>query len=279
MTSLAVALSVDPRGPCALYIITDSRITWDSSDMRWDAGQKAFASRRTPDIFGYCGDAFFPPAILRQLVDQVDSGLLFASDLPAAGRHDAILAAFRNAMERRFGAPMHAFSLFHGARDGELMASRFRLWETRYNPTDGTWADAEHSIGTAQSYLVHLDGSGRATVRARSHDWAGSEAEGTSRAAIWSFCDALHSGKDPLSGGRHNSSGFGERAPARHLACCGMANAILLASRCAASRSGRPFLGSTTCLRDATVGREAGLSLPNAIESLHSRTGCPSNDR
>jgi hypothetical protein len=169
--------------------------------MRWDAGQKAFASRRTPDIFGYCGDAFFPPAILRQLVDQVDSGLLFASDLPAAGRHDAILAAFRNAMERRFGAPMHAFSLFHGARDGELMASRFRLWETRYNPTDGTWADAEHSIATAQSYLVHLDGSGRATVRARSHDWAGSEAEGTSRAAIWSFCDALHSGKDPLSGG------------------------------------------------------------------------------
>jgi hypothetical protein len=215
MTSLAVSLSVDQRGPCGIYLITDSRITWDSDLVRWDAGQKAFACRRTPDIFGYCGDAFFPPAILRQLIDQVDSGLLFADSLSAEDRHTVLFEAFRQALDRRVNAPMRSFSFFHGARDGEFMTSRFRLWETQYNAKNGEWTDNEHRIASDQSYLVHLDGSGKPIIKAKSRDWIGTEAEGTSRAAIWSFCDALQSGKDPFSGGPPQLVGIWRKGPAQ----------------------------------------------------------------
>lgn len=58
MTSLGVALAIDARGPSAMYIITDSRISWPNGG-HWDAGQKTFVSACSPDIFGFCGDAFF----------------------------------------------------------------------------------------------------------------------------------------------------------------------------------------------------------------------------
>lgn len=201
MTSLAVSLSVDPRGPCAIYIITDSRITWGNARARWDAAQKAFASRWSPDIFGFCGDAFFPPAILRQLMEQIDSGLLFTEGLTAADRHAVFVETFRKTLEAQTGTPLDSFTLLHGAREGELMASRFRLWETHLSAKDGVWTDKEKSIDEARSYLIHLDGSGKTSITDRVKDWIGSEAEGTSRAAIWSFCDSLQSGRDPLSGG------------------------------------------------------------------------------
>jgi hypothetical protein len=35
----------------------------------------------------------------------------------------------------------------------------------------------------------------------RSLEWLDTDVEGTSRAAIWSFCNALHEGKDVSSGG------------------------------------------------------------------------------
>ena len=215
MTSLAVSLSIDCRGPCGIYVITDSRITWGKEAIRWDAGQKTFASRRTPDIFGYFGDAFFPPAILRQLIDQVDSGLVFADSLGAEDRHAVMLGAFRQALAQQTGAPIRSFSLFHGARDSEFMASRFRLWETQYDVKNGQWTDNEHKIASDRSYLAHLDGTGKPVIKARGRDWIGTEAEGTSRAAIWSFCDALHSGKDSLSGGPPQLVGIWRKGPAQ----------------------------------------------------------------
>src|SRR5690242_15885211 len=78
MTSIAIALAIDARGPSALYIISDSRLTfYGNSEKRWDAAQKTFASLRTPDIFGFCGDAIFPPAVLRQILEQINYGLIF----------------------------------------------------------------------------------------------------------------------------------------------------------------------------------------------------------
>ena len=60
-----------------------SKITWDSSSSLWDAGQKTFASARTADVFGFCGDAFFPPAILRQVTDQINAGLILPDGMDA----------------------------------------------------------------------------------------------------------------------------------------------------------------------------------------------------
>jgi len=215
MTSLAVTLSVDARGPCAIYIITDSRITWDRASVRWDGGQKAFASRVSADIFGYCGDAYYPPMILRQVIDQVDNGLLFDDRLGASDRHTIVVQAFRRALEPRVDTPIRSFSLFHAGREGDGMKCTFRLWEVIYNHTNGRWSDYEHEISGDKSYLVHLDGTGRPTIESKSRDWMRTEAKGTSRAAIGAFCDALHSGKDPFSGGPPQLVGIWRIGPAR----------------------------------------------------------------
>jgi hypothetical protein len=202
MTSLAVALAVDSRGPTGIYIITDSRITWNAAtSQRWDGGQKTFASLRTPDIFGFCGDAFFPPMILRQFLDQINYGLVIPDEMNAESRHSVFTTMLKRSFEQRTRAPIRTFSIFHGARDGELMKSRFRVWETRYRVDAKDWSDQERDLSTDHSYLVHIDGTGRDYIVKRGLDWLDTDAQGTSRGAIWSFCNALHEGKDSYSGG------------------------------------------------------------------------------
>jgi hypothetical protein len=202
MTSLAVALAIDSRGPTGIYIITDSRLTWSlPGSPRWDAGQKTFASTRTPDIFGFCGDAFFPPMVLRQFLDQVNSGLILHNDTNSEARHAVFKSMLEKTFSRGVGVPVRAFSIFHGARDGDLMKSHFRLWETRYFSDTKKWTDAERNLTTDHSYFAHVDGTGKEYIVKRGQEWLDTDAEGTSRAAIWSFCNALHEGNDPQSGG------------------------------------------------------------------------------
>jgi hypothetical protein len=203
MTSLAVALAVDSRGPNALYIVTDSRITFLSGGGGvWNIGQKTFASTRSPDIFGFVGDSIFPPAVLRQLLDQVNCGLLYDEAVDAQQRHSILLRTFRRAINQRSGTvPISDFAVFHGARDGQLMKSNFRLWETRYFAQSKTWKDYERKLLTDRSYFAHIDGSGANYVINRGKEWISTDAEGTSRAAIWSFCNALREGGDRYSGG------------------------------------------------------------------------------
>jgi hypothetical protein len=216
MTSLAVSISVDSRGPCAIYILTDSRITWDNSGVRWDSAQKAFSSRYTPDIFGFCGDAFYPPSILRQILVQINSGLLFEPDINAELRHSLIKKGLETALEKRIDAQISQFSIYHGARDGEFMSSRFRLWKTDYYASTNKWYDTELIISEGCSYLARIDGSGRNAIEQLVKSWSQSTAKGTSRAAVWSFCEALSSGCDPRSGGAPQLVGIWRKGAARN---------------------------------------------------------------
>jgi hypothetical protein len=215
MTSLAVSLSVDARGPSAIYILTDSRITWDDVGKRWDAGQKAFASRVSPDIFGFCGDAFFPSCMLHQILEQINTGLLFPPEAEPAQRHDLLRESFESGIAKRIDAPMRAFSIYHGAREGKSMASKFRLWKTDYSAATGKWYDNELDINSDKSYLAKIDGSGRNAVENSVLGWNATAAGGTSRAAVWAFCEALDSGKDPFSGGAPQLVGIWRAGPAR----------------------------------------------------------------
>jgi hypothetical protein len=215
MTSLAITLSVDSRGPTAIYIMTDSRLTWERTSQCWDFAQKTFASSRTPDVFGFWGEALFPPMILRQILDQINCGLIFSDNMNAAQRHEILSDGLRSFLSQRGRAPVHSFSIFHGAREGEHMKSRFRLWETRYNADSSNWSDRERDLNTDHSYFAHVDGSGRDHVVKRSLEWIGTDAQGTSRSAIWSFCNALNEGKDVSSGGPPQLVGIWRKGPAQ----------------------------------------------------------------
>lgn len=202
MTSLAVSLSVDARGPCALYLLTDSRITWGTRANRWDGGQKTFCSKRFPDIFGYCGDAYFPPMILRQIVEQLDAGLLCADTATPELRHQILLSAMKNAIERVRGDPPKIdFTVYHGARSETGMKSEFLLWETRHLHRSDDWIDASIDLEESHSYLAQVDGSGASSIRRESSKWQATPAAQTSRSSVWAFFDSLRSNSDKLSGG------------------------------------------------------------------------------
>ncbi|MCY3876731.1 MAG: hypothetical protein OXF88_20870 [Rhodobacteraceae bacterium] len=220
MTSLAVALSVDARGPCAMYIITDSRITytWNTTIIgKWDAGQKTFAPTNFPDIFGFCGDAHFPPSAIRQMIDLVNNNILFHPSDSAKCRHRIAIDVIRSVIERTTDAPpITNFAILHGSRDGEFMTSKFRVWKTQYFSKTDHWKDKELEVAEGTSYLAHLDGSGSATVSKFNKDFQESCAGGTSRAAISAFCRALHSGNDAYSGGPPQLVGMWRKGVAKH---------------------------------------------------------------
>ena len=217
MTSLAIALSVDQRGPCALYIITDSRITWGDAANKWDSGKKTFASSRFPDVFGYCGDAFFPPMMLSQIIEQLDAGLLCGDDATADTRTEAISSALALSIDSVAGqTTMLPFAIYHGAREREGMQAVFRLWEKSYDTLLKKWEYKEQEIKDDCSYLVHLDGSGARTIARRETVWKKTDVAGTSRAAIWAVCESLQSRSDSFSGGSPQLVGLWRKGSGKH---------------------------------------------------------------
>jgi len=66
-----------PELPRAIYVASDSRITWGSQARRWDAGRKVFNPSKAPHIFGYCGDVVFPSLVLGQVISAIDNNIMF----------------------------------------------------------------------------------------------------------------------------------------------------------------------------------------------------------
>jgi hypothetical protein len=85
MTTLISWVGVDSRSASSVYIASDSRISWGSSNC-WDTGRKVFASKIRPDVFGYCGDVLFPTQVLGQLIEQIDQSILFSHGEPFRSR-------------------------------------------------------------------------------------------------------------------------------------------------------------------------------------------------
>ncbi|MGR9268170.1 hypothetical protein [Rhizobium leguminosarum] len=216
MTSLAAAISIDSRGPCALYIVSDSRITWRGLGGHWDVGQKTFASRTTPHIFGFCGNAAFPPAALRQVIELLDMGVLDDCESSEVA-HARFIDIFNSNLSAATNKFFDGFSILHGSREGAGMKCKFRLWKTDYFHSTDKLYDQEVQIEQLRSCFIRIDGSGRSIVQDRFEMWNLSEFAGTTRAAMWSFCEALSSGKDNASGGAPQLVGLKRVGPSERL--------------------------------------------------------------
>lgn len=201
MTTLISWISVDSRGPSAIYVVGDSRITWGSQTRRWDSGRKVFAAS-TSDVFGYCGDVLFPSLVLGQVVDLVTRGLLWTGDTDPNERHATLVEYLQTAFVRRRNAPDQAFTVVHAARRGAGMTSEFLAWRTDYGPGVRGWTDkllhtAEHN----RSHVVITLGSGSEPLNREIENWRVSPQGGTARSLFSAFCDAIELGADPLTGG------------------------------------------------------------------------------
>ncbi len=194
MTSLMCWIGYESRPvPSSAYIITDSRISWESQT--WDFGRKTYASRQTPDIFGYCGDVVFPSLVLSQFVSALDEGL-YSGD--AKQRHDGLERLVRTSFDKLPKNEQRAFTIVHCGRDGDRMETQFRVFVLKWK--DG-WTSAECELPVRSSAVVHLDGSGLTSMRTALDRRANLAVGRTTRGLFQSFVDALASEDDPATGG------------------------------------------------------------------------------
>lgn len=136
ITTLIAWVACDQRGPSALYFASDSRITWGSRARRWDVGQKLFACKQSPDIFGYVGEVLFPSLVLSQITDAADHGLMIGGVEDVAARHAAFVQAIKLSFANRYNAPSGDFQILHATRASSGMSASFRIWRL------------SHSVGT-----------------------------------------------------------------------------------------------------------------------------------
>lgn len=211
MTTLVAWFAADGRGASSIYLASDSRVTWTRGSGRWDAARKLFACRRSPDIFGYCGDVLFPSQALGQITELADEGLLFNAGATAASRHASVLAAIDGSLGFGRSAPINAFTLVHVARDASGLSSAFKVWTTSVGKR-GVGADtlcSEMSGPAAGSSrrLLAL-GSGANGYVEEAIRWSASAQANTSRGCFTALYDVLARGEDDKSGGAPQLAGL-----------------------------------------------------------------------
>ena len=86
MTLIVSWLGVDTHGPTSAYIAGDSRISWNSRT-KFDYGKKVFSSKEYPEILAYSGDVLFPSIVLSQIIEMIDSNILFTKSLNCNERY------------------------------------------------------------------------------------------------------------------------------------------------------------------------------------------------
>lgn len=196
MTTLAAWVSVDSEKPSACYLVSDSRISWNNNC--WDSGQKLFVSTKFPDIFGYSGDVQFPTLALRQAIDRMDQGLLFASDADSALRHSMIHSELQTAYQRYPAHRAESSTILHFSREGTGKHARFSLWKFNWSASCDV-RSTSLDLPTS-SVIGEIAGSGWKTLIHRNEDWKKAQGR-TARGVFSSFCDAIESGEDPCSAG------------------------------------------------------------------------------
>ncbi len=201
MTTLLCWLSIDSRGPSAINLVADSRITWGSGASRWDSGTKVFAAA-TPDVFAFCGDVVFPALVLNQIVDLVGRGLLWDAETDAEKRHAIVIDYLKNSFSRRHNAPNRSFTILHISRQGSLHDCKFLAWRTDYSSQRYNWLDTQIDISSfVKSDVIAVCGSGSKALSQKIAAWQLTAQGETSRAMFSAFCDALVAGVDQHTGG------------------------------------------------------------------------------
>lgn len=215
MTSFVAWVGVDSRGPASLHLASDSRISW-ADKAHWDCGRKLFACSTSPHIFGYVGDVLFPSLVLGQIAAAIETEM-YKRDALATDRFERI----RQQVSRSFtGYPAFArkpFSIVHGTRQGEYMDCEFVLSVLSWSVDTG-WKTI--SLDTPKmSSALWISGTGKNMIEQWQSHWDSSSQGNTSRAVFGAFCDALHGGVDPMSGGGPQLASLYRKGSGRSIGC------------------------------------------------------------
>lgn len=205
MTTLLAWISYTTTGerpelPRALYIASDSRLTWDRYSAQWDAGRKLFAPVAAPHLFGYSGDVIFPSLILSQITSAIDQGILFSVDADPEDKHEAILESIKLSHSVRRNFPDDDFTIIHACRTHGWPNTSFACWEIAYFKHEKRWRNTRLSL-PKKTRTIRVVGTGASAARDKISQWDDSYVKGTNRAIFSAFAEAIASNSDPKSGG------------------------------------------------------------------------------
>lgn len=202
--------------PVAVYVASDSRITWGMPTQRWDAGRKVFASSQAPHLFGYCGDVVFPSLVLGQVAAALDAGVLYLQGATSDEKHEVIFSLFKNSFDARYNAPDRDFWIVHVLRERPWPDPKFQVWIVEYSVQSRKWGSRKVELPTSTDTIVVL-GTGASTARAHIRRWIGAAGKGASWAIFSGFCDALRGGVDRYTGGPPQLAAIYSAKEPRHI--------------------------------------------------------------
>lgn len=198
MTLLLSWIAKDSRKPSSVYIMTDSRISWDIKDgsrnpqrstINWDYGRKIFVFKNFPDIIGYCGDVLFPTQVISQAVDILDSGQFYNKGFDFEDRALIIQDFIKKQLDKYPNTIKLGFTiLIAGRKTKNYIFKRFILsWKN--NDWKGKYVDEDSDAIFDGSIIL---GSGREYFKKfYSSKYRVSDLHNFSRGAATSFSDAL----------------------------------------------------------------------------------------
>lgn len=220
MTTLIAWAAIDDRGTSAVYMASDSRLSWAEYG-NWDSGRKIFASEKFPEILGYTGDAFFCTQVLSQVIAFVDS----CEPLAEITSLDEKYAYIGSLIERAFKSYptqfcLPSFSILYLTRIGKSWGACTFAWTNK----DGWQTKQVHSIPLNWEDVRAVDKSLMFQTSAVLFATAGSggdmfmtyyrESEWFktmpmySRGIFGAFTDFIESSEDSKTGGRPQISGL-----------------------------------------------------------------------
>lgn len=201
MTLLTSWIGIDTHGPTSAYIAADSRISWGEENF-FDYGKKVFASKCYPEIFGYAGDVLFPSIVLSQIVEMIDTNVLFHETMTCREKNKTIFEKLQYTFTKYpdvYGS--NPIQVLHISRDtifcGYPKFYNFLLsWDRRTG-----WRAEEIDIPD-KSGLLHVLGSGRNEFMLNYKErYQKGGNKSTSRNVFHCFVDTLNNIEDLQCGG------------------------------------------------------------------------------
>ncbi len=205
-----------PELPRAIYMVSDSRLTWGSESVRWDAGRKVFSSQKKPHVFGYCGAVVFPSLVLGQIITAIDNEIMFEDEQTPDEKHERIFQAIKSSYKESQNNPTMDFSIVHAYRSHPWPETAFLLWHVSYKAKTNEWCTNKIDLPNETGLIISL-GSGASSAKNHGRSWQKSDVGGTSRSFFSAFCDSINSGDDKLSGGPPQLGALYTKMPAKSI--------------------------------------------------------------
>lgn len=200
MTLLASWVAVEPRGIQSMYMASDSCISWkgmhsNSVTQRFLHYKKLYACQKRPEMFGFCGDATFCANVLEQIVNMIDSGVMFkvgySPQLKAQTILNFIIRNYEDFPKDSLRLPIE---ILYGFRTKGGKKARFYCY--MISCKNSQWKLSEVSLRQRQndkniSYYVCKMGTGALDLEKEINEYIYKKKNGFSRGMFAAFCNTL----------------------------------------------------------------------------------------